>query len=84
MIGAVFSQFAVAGSARAVWLWLKDQHLSWPLQQIGYRRGKPRRDHLGGADLPAVHTTLTHPAYAGAYVYGRSRQEQYLGHGRHA
>ena len=26
-----------------------------------------------------MHTTLTHPAYAGAYVYGRSRQEQYLG-----
>ena len=39
MISAVFTQFAVAGSARAVWLWLKDQQLSWPLQQIGYRRG---------------------------------------------
>src|SRR6266851_3545626 len=30
VIGAVFTQFAVAGSARQVWLWLKDQHLSWP------------------------------------------------------
>ena len=27
----------------------------------------------------AVHTTLTHPAYAGAYVYGRTRKERYLG-----
>ena len=27
----------------------------------------------------AVHTTLTHPAYAGAYVYGRTRYERYLG-----
>ena len=26
----------------------------------------------------AVHTTLTHPAYAGAYVYGRTRKERYL------
>ena len=26
-----------------------------------------------------MHTTLTHPAYAGAYVYGRTRDERYLG-----
>ena len=26
----------------------------------------------------AVHTTLSHPAYAGAYVYGRTRKERYL------
>jgi hypothetical protein len=26
----------------------------------------------------AVHTTLTNPAYAGAYVYGRTRKERYL------
>jgi hypothetical protein len=25
-----------------------------------------------------VHTTLSHPAYAGAYVYGRTRKERYL------
>ncbi|HYA50646.1 MAG TPA: recombinase family protein [Streptosporangiaceae bacterium] len=25
-----------------------------------------------------MHTTLTHPAYAGAYVYGRTRKERYL------
>ena len=79
VIGAVFSQFAVAGSARAVWLWLKDQHLSWPLQQIGYRRGSLPEIIWVEPTYHAVHTTLTHPAYAGAYVYGRSRQEQYLG-----
>ena len=28
-----------------------------------------------------MHTTLTHPAYAGAYVYGRTRYERYLGPG---
>ena len=79
MISAVFTQFAVAGSARAVWLWLKDQHLSWPLQQIGYRRGSLPEITWVEPTYHAVHTTLTHPAYAGAYVYGRSRQEQYLG-----
>ena len=26
-----------------------------------------------------MHNTLTHPAYAGAYVYGRTRDERYLG-----
>ena len=26
----------------------------------------------------AVHTTLTHPAYAGAYTFGRTRKERYL------
>ena len=79
VIGAVFTQFAVAGSARQVWLWLKDQHLSWPLQQIGYRRGSLPQITWVEPTYHAVHTTLTHPAYAGAYVYGRSRQEQYLG-----
>ena len=79
VIGAVFSQFTVAGSARAVWLWLKDQHLSWPLQQTGYRRGSLPEIIWVEPTYHAVHTTLTHPAYAGAYVYGRSRQEQYLG-----
>ncbi len=78
VIEAVFTQFAVAGSARAVWLWLKDLHLSWPLQQIGYRRGSLPEITWVEPTYHAVHTTLTHPAYAGAYVYGRSRQEQYL------
>jgi CRP-like cAMP-binding protein len=79
VIEAVFTQFAVAGSARQVWLWLKDQHLSWPLQQIGYRRGSLPEITWVEPTYHAVHTTLTHPAYAGAYVCGRSRQEHYLG-----
>src|SRR2546421_9463297 len=33
VITAVFGQFAVLGSARAVWLWLREQNLRWPLQQ---------------------------------------------------
>ncbi len=82
VIASVFDRFAVCGSARATWLWLREQHLRWPLQPVAYPRG-------GG--LPeitwveptyhAVHTTLTHPGYAGAYVYGRTHVERRLGAG---
>jgi DNA invertase Pin-like site-specific DNA recombinase len=80
VIAAVFSQFAVCGSVRATWLWLRAESLRWPLQKVAYTRR--------GSGIPpitwveptyhAVHTTLTHPAYAGAYVYGRTRKERYL------
>jgi hypothetical protein len=76
----VFGQFAVCGSVRATWLWLREQGLRWPLQKVAYTRR--------GSGIPpitwveptyhAVHTTLTHPAYAGAYVYGRTRKERYV------
>jgi DNA invertase Pin-like site-specific DNA recombinase len=39
VIGAVSEQFAVCGSARGVWLRLRDQGLRWPLQGA-YRRGQ--------------------------------------------
>ena len=80
VLAAVFGQFAVCGSVRATWLWLREQGLRWPLQKAAYTR-------RGGGIPPitwveptyhAVHTTLTHPAYAGAYVYGRTRKERYL------
>jgi DNA invertase Pin-like site-specific DNA recombinase len=80
VIAAVFGQFAACGSVRATWLHLREQGLRWPLQKVAYTRR--------GAGIPeitwveptyhAVHTTLTHPAYAGAYVYGRTRKERYL------
>ncbi len=61
-----------------VWLWLRDQGLRWPLQQIGYRRGVLPEITWVEPTYHAVHTTLTHPAYAGAYVFGRSRTERCL------
>ena len=80
VIAAVFSQFEMCGSVRATWLRLRGQGLRWPLQKVAYL-GK-------GGGIPeitwveptyhAVHTTLSHPAYAGAYVYGRTRKERYL------
>jgi DNA invertase Pin-like site-specific DNA recombinase/uncharacterized protein YndB with AHSA1/START domain len=77
LIIAIFDRFAVTGSVRGVWLWLRDQGLQFPLQPAGY---------LHGADITwveptyhAVHKVLTHPAYAGAYVFGKTRQQRYVG-----
>ncbi len=78
VIAAVFDRFAVCGSVRATWLWLREQGLRWPLQTAGYRRGGPAEIAWVEPTYHAVHTTLTHPAYAGAYVYGRTRTERYL------
>jgi DNA invertase Pin-like site-specific DNA recombinase len=79
VITAVFGQFAVCGSVRATWLWLRAQQLRWPLQQAVYLHGKPGEITWVEPTYHAVHTTLTHPAYAGAYVYGRTRDEHCLG-----
>ena len=79
VIAAVFGQFAVCGSVRATWLWLREQGLRWPLQHAVYLHGRPGEITWVEPTYHAVHTTLTHPAYAGAYVYGRTRDERYLG-----
>jgi DNA invertase Pin-like site-specific DNA recombinase len=80
VISAVFGQFAACGSARATWLWLRAQGLRWPLQKVAYTRRGPGIPEITWVEptYHAVHTTLTHPAYAGAYVYGRTRKERYL------
>jgi hypothetical protein len=79
VLRAAFGQFAVSGSVRATWLWLRAQQLRWPLQQAVYLHGKPGEITWVEPTYHAVHTTLTHPAYAGAYVYGRTRDEHCLG-----
>jgi DNA invertase Pin-like site-specific DNA recombinase len=79
VIAATFEQFAVCGSVRATWLWLRGQGLRWPLQQAVYLHGKPGEITWAEPSYHAVHNTLTHPAYAGAYVYGRTKDERYLG-----
>ena len=79
VIAAVFGQFATCGSVRATWLWLREQGLRWPLQQAVYLHGRPGEITWAEPSYHAVHNTLTHPAYAGAYVYGRTKDERYLG-----
>jgi hypothetical protein len=48
------------------------------LQPIGYRRDRLPEITWVEPTYHAVHTTLTHPAHAGAYVYGRRRIDRYV------
>ena len=71
VIDAIFTRFAGCGSGRATWLWLRGQGLSFPLQ----RSGRPELEWVTPT-YTAVHHVLTNPAYAGAYAYGKTRQER--------
>jgi DNA invertase Pin-like site-specific DNA recombinase len=69
-IGTVFARFSELGSVRRVWLWLRSEGLSFPLQT-----------RFGGSirwvdpSYVAIYHVLTNPVYAGAYAYGKSRHE---------
>ncbi len=78
VIAAVFARFAACGSVRGTWLWLREQHLRWPLQPAAGAISPAPQVIWVEPTYHAVHTTLTHPAYAGAYVYGRTRGEKYV------
>ncbi|MBS1202826.1 MAG: recombinase family protein [Chromatiaceae bacterium] len=72
-VRAVFERFVELGSARRVWLWFRSEGLSFPLQSLTLaeiRWVEPT--------YTAIHNILSHPAYAGAYAYGRSRHERYV------
>jgi DNA invertase Pin-like site-specific DNA recombinase len=73
VIRCVFERFAELGSARRVWLWLCSEGLSFPAQ---YNYGSAMR--WGAPTYTAIHSILTNPVYAGAYVYGKSRHERVL------
>ena len=72
-IRTIFERFAELGSARKVWLWFRTEGLSLPLQQ-----GTPGEVQWVAPTYTAIHHILTNPVYAGAYVYGKTRQEQYI------
>jgi DNA invertase Pin-like site-specific DNA recombinase len=70
VIRNVFIRFAELGSVRRVWLHLRSEGLSFPLQK-----------HYGaairwvGPSYIAIYHVLTNPVYAGVYAYGKSRFE---------
>jgi DNA invertase Pin-like site-specific DNA recombinase/predicted DNA-binding transcriptional regulator AlpA len=72
-IANVFARFAEMGSARRVWLWFRSEGLTLPLQMR--QRGEIRWVE---ASYTAIHHILTNPVYAGAYTYGKTRQETTL------
>ena len=75
VIAAIFDRFAVCGSVRGVWLWLREQGLKFPLQRHGYVSGGGEITWVAPT-YHAVHSVLTHPAYAGAYTFGRTRTQR--------
>lgn len=72
-IRSVFTRFAELGSARRVWLWFHAEGLNFPLRfnQTDDLRWTP-------PTYTAIHHILTNPVYAGAYCYGKTRQERYV------
>jgi len=72
-IASIFSHFAETGSARRVWLWFRSEGLRLPTQMV------PKSEIVWmDASYHAIHQVLSNPVYAGAYVYGRTRQETKL------
>jgi DNA invertase Pin-like site-specific DNA recombinase/uncharacterized protein YndB with AHSA1/START domain len=72
-IRALFDKFAEVGSARQVWLWFRSEGLRFPLQANGLREIR-----WVTPTYTAIHNILTNPVYAGAYTYGKTRQERYV------
>ncbi len=77
-IRTVFERFAELGSARRVWLWLRAEALSFPLQAITLPEIR-----WVAPTYTAIHHVLSNPVYAGAYVYGKTRTERYLDESGH-
>jgi DNA invertase Pin-like site-specific DNA recombinase/predicted DNA-binding transcriptional regulator AlpA/biotin operon repressor len=70
-INTVFRRFDELGTARQVLLSLREDGLLLPR-----RRNGSTRITWAVATYPAVHDLLTNPAYAGAFVFGRTRTEK--------
>lgn len=72
-IRTVFERFAELGSVRRVWLWLRSEGMRFPFQRLAT---EPIQ-WLPPSYL-AIHHVLTNASYAGAYTYGKTRQERYV------
>lgn len=72
-IRTVFERFAELGSARQVWLWFRSQGLTFPSQT-----NPSEQIRWLTPTYAKIHQVLKNPVYAGAYVYGRTRQERHV------
>ncbi len=72
-IRTAFEKFSEIGSVRQVWLWLRSEGLLIPQQTIGLSEIR-----WVAPSYHAIHQVLTNPVYAGAYTYGKTRQERYV------
>jgi DNA invertase Pin-like site-specific DNA recombinase len=72
-IATVFRRFDELGSARQVMLSMRGDGVLIPRRPSGAKRVS-----WAPATYPAIHDFLTNPAYAGAFVFGRTRTEKRL------
>ena len=72
-LAAAFEKFAEFGSVRQVWLWFRSEEIRFPLQTTASSELR-----WVCPTYTAIHHVLTSPVYAGAYVYGKTRQERYV------
>jgi DNA invertase Pin-like site-specific DNA recombinase len=70
-IATVYRRFGELGSARQVLLSLRGDGLLLPRRHPG-----SRRISWAVATYPAIHDFLSNPAYAGAFVFGRTRTQK--------
>lgn len=74
-VAHVFDLWRRIGSARQVVAVLRDEDQRIPRRSVGDRRVRWERATYG-----SVHGLLTNPAYAGAFVFGRTSQKKQLDH----
>jgi DNA invertase Pin-like site-specific DNA recombinase len=72
-IAVIFERFAELGSVRQVWLWLGRERVQFPLQRYGFEEIEWIQP-----TYHQIHSVLANAVYAGAYVYGKTRQERYV------
>jgi DNA invertase Pin-like site-specific DNA recombinase len=79
-IHTVFAKFTELGSARQVWLWFRSENLSFPMHPLGLVPSLLTCHQLRWAppSYAAIYNVLSNPVYAGAYVYGKTRNERYI------
>jgi Recombinase/Recombinase zinc beta ribbon domain len=79
-IHTVFAKFMELGSARQVWLWFRSENLSFPMHPLGLVPSLLTCHQLRWVppSYAAIYNVLSNPVYAGAYVYGKTRNERYI------
>jgi DNA invertase Pin-like site-specific DNA recombinase len=72
-IATIFTRFAELGSVRQVWLWMRREQLRFPMRRFAHS------EHQWTVPTyHQVHSVLDSPVYAGAYAFGKTRQERYV------
>ena len=75
-LGVVFRKFAELRSVRQVWLWSRREQVEIPVRQLGRGIVWKVPTETG------LNALLHNPIYAGAYAFGRRRQETSIENGR--